>query len=225
MSVVGVDIGTSGVRAVAFSGSGRVVDAASRRLVLHRPAHERVELDPGELVDAVESAVATVAAEATARGDAPEAIALSVLGEAVLPVDAHGRPLAPIAVSMDARGGPAASALGARVGDDRYTSVTGQPLHGMFSAFKIAAGDESWQSAHAYRCVGDFLAERWTGRAGIDASQAARMGVLDVERGQWSDELLAAIAADAPWLRREALPEPLPGGTVIAPIGAAAAER
>lgn len=225
MSVLGIDLGTSGVRVVAYSAAGRVVDAAAAPLTLRRDAPGRVELDAAELLRTLEAVVAGVAAEAAARGDRPQALAFAVLGEAVLPVDAAGDPLAPIAVSMDTRGEQAARRLGERVGASEYTRITGQPLHGMFSAFKIAAGGPGWEQAAAYRCVGDFVTQRWTGRAVIDYSQAARTGVFDVARGEWSTVLIDALAEDAPWLRPDRLAEPVPGGAVAGALTEAAASR
>jgi sugar (pentulose or hexulose) kinase len=225
VSILGVDLGTSGVRAVAFAHDGRVLDAASERLELHRAAPGRVELDPSELLGAVESVVARVAAEATARQDPPRALAFAVLGEAVLPVGADGEPLARIAVSMDTRGEHAARTLGERLGAARFTAITGQPLHGMFSAFKVAAGGRGWEDAAGYRCVGDYVTEHWTGRAVIDFSQAARTGLFDIDRGQWSDDIIDALAVDAPWLRRSALPDPVAGGRIAGSLTAEVAAR
>lgn len=225
MSVVGIDLGTSGIRAVAFSIDGRVLDASSEPLTLYRDAPGRVELEPAEVLRAVERVVAQVSAEATARQDPPQALAFAVLGEAVLPVDAAGNPLARIAVSMDTRGNPSAEHLGSVLGATRFTRITGQPLHGMFSVFKIAAGGEGWEQAAGYRCVGDFVTEQWTGHAAIDYSQAARTGLFDVEGQQWSDELISAMSVRAPWLRPETLPEPVPGGDIAGYITADAAQR
>lgn len=225
MSVLGIDLGTSGVRAVAFANDGRVLDAASERLELHRGAPGRVELDPAEVLSVVESVVAQVAAEATARQDEPAALSFAVLGEAVLPLGAGGEPLARIAVSMDTRGAEAARRLGERLGAERFTAITGQPVHGMFSGFKIAAGGSGWEEAASFRCVGDYLTEQWTGRAAIDFSQAARTGLFDIEQARWSDEIIDSLAEDAPWLRRTALPIPIPGGEVAGRLTSSAAAR
>ncbi|MFJ4223202.1 L-fuculokinase [Microbacterium sp. NPDC089695] len=225
MSVLGLDLGTSGVRAVAFALDGRVLGSASASLELHRPARDRVELDAAALIVAAESVVRTAAASAADADDPVEALALSVLGEAVVPIDGTGAPLAPVAVSMDARGHGAAAALGERIGGERFAAITGQPLHGMFSVFKIAAGDERWRDAAGYRCMGDLLAERWTGTAGIDLSQAARTGLLDVATGRWSTELLDAFADTAPWIAESRLPVPVPGGQAIGTLTEAAAEQ
>lgn len=223
MSVVGLDLGTSGVRAVAYTADGCALASRGVSLRLSRPAPGTVELDAGQIVAAAESVLSGVAAEARDAGDPVRAVACSVLGEAVVPLDADGMPSAPVAVSMDSRGdGPAARMA---LPQGRFTEISGQPLHGMFSAFKIAAGVGSWRDAHAYRCIGDLLAERWTGTAVIDYSQAARTGLFDVTTRSWSDEIIGALADDAPWLQKEKLPSVAPGGRAIGEIAAATATR
>lgn len=224
MSVIGLDLGTSGVRAVAFALDGRMLGGASAPLTLRRDGHGRVELDGEEIIAAAEGVVRAAASDAVRVGDAVQAIGFSVLGEAVVPVDDSGALLAPVAVSMDTRGIEHAAVLGARLGDGRFTAITGQPLHGMFSVFKIMAGDEVWAEAAAYRCVGDLVAERWSGIAAIDLGQAARTGILDVDRGEWSSEILEAAAVSAPWLRADRLPIPVTSGTVIGGVHESAAK-
>jgi xylulokinase len=227
VSVVGIDLGTSGVRAVAFAADGRTLASRSHTLQLSRPAAGSVELDAEQIVAAAESALAGVAAEARDAGDPVRAVAFSVLGEAVVPLDAHGRPAAPVAVSMDTRGDAAAARLESHRG--RFTQITGQPLHGMFSGFKIASGAgphaHAWRDANAYRCMGDLLTERWTGAAVIDYSQAARTGLFDVTARTWSDEIIDALAVDAPWLQRDKLPSVAPGGVAVGEIDDVAADR
>jgi len=225
MSVIGLDLGTSGVRAVAFSLSdGAAIAAESRPLTLHRPATGTVELDAAEVIAAAEHAVAAVAERARLVGKAPRAPGFSVLGEAVVPVDVTGSPLAPVAVSMDTRGEPVARRLGERLGAARFTRITAQPLHGMFSGFKIAAS-ASWDGAAGFRCMGDLLAQRWTGTAVIDHSQAARTGLFDVDTRVWSTEIIDELARVAPWLTLESLPAVVAGGTRLGGLTPAAADR
>lgn len=225
MSVLGIDLGTSGVRAVAWDVEGSALASAARRYDLRRPAPGRVELDAVEIEEAAAACVRDVAAALAAAGaPAPSALAFAVLGEAVVPVDAAGQPLAPVAVSMDTRGAALAARSAAELGE-RFTAITGQPPHGMFSGFKIAAGDGAWAQAPGFRCMGDHLTELWTGEAVIDYAQAARTGLFDVARRDWSDELLRWFAASAPWLTRAHLPRAVAAGTPIAPLLPAVAER
>lgn len=224
MSVLGIDLGTSGIRVAAYDASGRELAGESRRLSLHRPAPGRVEHDIAEVRSAVESAVVRVAAHERLHADQVTALSFSVLGEAILPVDADGEALGPVVVSMDDRGIGAAARLGASITSEGYHAVTGQPLHPMFSAFKIAA-EPDWAAASHYLGVGDYFIRHWTGEAATDYGMAARIGVLDVDDRAWSEDLLAAFGDFAPWLTAERLPRPGPSGSAVGTLRPAAAER
>ncbi|HEU4908530.1 MAG TPA: FGGY family carbohydrate kinase [Propionibacteriaceae bacterium] len=227
MSTVGVDLGTSGVRAVAYNDTGEQIAAAAEKTSLQRPRPGWVVFDAEAVLRAAESLVGTVAAEAADRGDQVRAIAFSSQGEAIVPVDRHGRALSAVPVGMDARGESAARAMAQRLGAERVQQITGQPLNRMFSIYKIAAGGSAWRppAARAYRALADFVATRWGAAPAIDWTAAARTGLFDVNDAAWSAEILAAAAVDAPWLAEVPFSECLVPATTVGTVSAEAAER
>jgi xylulokinase len=227
VSTVGVDLGTSGVRAVAYDDQGEQIVTAAEKTSLKRPRAGWVVVDAEAVLRSAESLVAAVAAEAASRGDQVRAIALSSQGEAVVPVDRHGRALSLAPVSMDARGEPASRAMSKRFGAERVHQITGQPLNPMFSVYKIAAGDDLWRppAASAYRALSDFVTTRWGAAPAIDWTMAARTGLFDVDAAAWSAEMMAAASVDAPWLPEVPFSEVVPCGTPIGTVSDEAAER
>jgi xylulokinase len=227
MSTVGVDLGTSGVRAVAYDEQGEQIAAAAEKTTLKRPREAWVVLDAEAVLQSAESLLAAVAAEAASRGDQVRAIALSSQGEAVVPVDRRSRALSLAPVSRDARGELAAQAMSKRFGAERVQQITGQPLNRMFSVYKLAAGDDAWRppAASAYRALSDFITTRWGAAPAIDWTLAARTGLFDVDATDWSGEMMAAAAVDAPWLAEVPFSECVPSGTPIGTISDEAAER
>ncbi|MFV0451460.1 MAG: FGGY-family carbohydrate kinase [Propioniciclava sp.] len=225
MSILGIDIGTSGIRVVAFSAAAERVAVEASDLTLLRPAPGRVELDPIALLGAVESAIRRIVTHPELTDDPVRAVSFSVLGEAILPTDDVGAPLAPVIVSMDGRGAGVAARLGISLGAGRFHEITGQPLHPMFSVFKLAAEDGPWSTAPQIHCVGDWITLRWTGRSAIDYGMAARTGAFDVTARQWSHEIIAALADTAPWVRADRLPTPAPAGEPVGTISPEVAER
>lgn len=225
MSLIGVDLGTSGIRAIAYTRDGHELGTQTHRLQLRRPAPGRVELDPTEIRHAVEDAIRQLATGPLRGVEPVEALSFSVQGEAVLPVDQNGNPIGPVVVSMDERGTETAAQLRRMVTDRHFHAITGQPLHPMFSAFKIAAETGPWGAAARYMCLGDYLTLLWTGEAVIDYGMAARTGVLDVETKAWSDELLDAFGKFAPGLSEQKLSRPAPSGTVGGVLTTSASER
>lgn len=228
MSLLGIDLGTSGVRAAAHSIDGTLLASASVPTALDHGVGGLATVDAEAVATAAEEAIRSVIADPAVLGDPVLAVSFSVLGEAVVPVDAGGHALASAPVSMDRRGMQAASALGARLGGDRVQSITGQPLHPMFSIHKIAAGGPGWTGAEVagYRTIDGFVAERLGARPAIDYSMAARTGAFDVNALEWSEEILVAVRADgADWADARLLPEAVAPGSVIGAVSAAAASR
>jgi xylulokinase len=222
MSLLGVDLGTSGVRVVAFSGAGAEIAAAARVTALRRRSPGLVETDADEVLAAVVDLLGEVAGHPAVIADPPDAMSFSVQGEAVLPVDRNGHALAPAPVSMDERGAEPASRIVKAVGAQAVQRITGQPPNPMFSLYKIAAGGPNWTSpaVHGYRTLGEYVAGRLGARPAIDTSMAARTGAYDVQAGTWSAVLLGAAAVD-----ERLLSEVVPAGTAIGKLSPEAAAR
>ena len=224
MSTIGLDLGTTGVRAVSFDAAGREISAASRRTQLTKPRDGWLEFDPEAVLISSERVVAEAAAAAAAANDPVTAIGFSSQGEAIVPVDGRGRALAAAPVGMDSRGEPAARFVAAQVGAMRVQQITGQPLNRMFSVYRIAVGDQAWRPPRAsgYRTLADFIAARWGAAPATDWTAAARTGMFDVNSASWSDELIAVVAEEAPWIADVHLSEPVAPGTPLGPVTTAA---
>jgi len=226
VSLLGIDLGTSGVRAAAFTEAGEPLAEHAVPTALTRDG-ALVETYAEGVLTAVFEAVAQVASSPAVLTDGVTALSFSVQGEAVVPVDSAGRAIAPAPVSMDRRGTHAASAIGDRLGHATFQRITGQPLHPMFSVFKIAAGRPGWGvEAAGYRTLDAFVAARLGADAVADYSIAARTGAFDVEARAWSEEVLAAAGSVAGFpLSADRLPAVAAPGTVIGTLDAAAADR
>lgn len=226
MSTLGIDLGTTGVRAVAYDASGVELASVSAPTSVTRSSSERVETDAEAVLAATEDVIRAVVAHSGVRADPVAALAFSTQGEAVVPVDREGRALAPAPVSMDGRGASVAAAVGDLLGEGRVQELSGQPLHPMFSVYKIAAGGPGWTDAAEFRCLDSFIAARLGAAPVTDFSMAARTGAFDVAASQWSDELMeAASASGSVRVDRTMLPTAVPAGTTIGAVDAAAAAR
>jgi len=227
MSLMGLDLGTTGVRAVACTAAGDVLAEHSVRTPLSR-AGDLVETDAEAVLVAVCDAVRNVIESSAVRADPVAAVSFSVQGEAVVPVDGDGRALAPAPVSMDRRGVGVTAAVGDVLGPAAFQQITGQPLHPMFSIFKIAAAHHGWTGADVagYRTLDAFVAARLGATASTDYSMAARTGAFDVGRRTWSEPVLDAVEAAAGIrVAIDELPRVVAPGTVIGTVSAEAAQR
>ncbi|SEP79191.1 FGGY-family carbohydrate kinase [Microlunatus flavus] len=227
MSTVGLDLGTTGVRAVAFDGDGRELASAAIPTRRCAPRPGWLEVDAEAVLRDAEAVLADVARRAAEAGDPVRAVGFSSQGEAVVPVDAAGRALAGVPLGLDARGARAAAALAARLGADRVQELTGQPSHRMFSVGKIAEGGPAWRTPAVvgYRTLADFVAGRLGAPPAVDWTGAARTGMFDVSARTWSGEVLGATALDAPWLEPGRLSPPVAPGTDLGPFHPGVADR
>ncbi|MCC2594031.1 hypothetical protein LKO27_11505 [Tessaracoccus sp. OS52] len=227
MSLIGVDLGTSGVRAGAYSSDGQELVSSAVGVEL-RNSGQRVELDMDAVLAAVADSLRSVIASPVIKADPPQALSFSVLGEAVVPLDSSLQPLADAPVSMDPRGLAAAQAIRDTLGDERFQEITGQPLHPMFSIFKIAANlDGAWSGRKIrYATIDTWVASEMGAHFATDLSMAARTGAYDVENRSWSEEVLDGISrTSGVAVSSRQLPEAVESGTVIGVVSDRAADK
>ena len=178
MLLLGVDEGTTGVKAALFDEQLRPVREARRDKVSRHPKPGWVEQDGEEVLAAVVEAVAELLADAP---DEVVACGLDHQGESVLAWDAEtGKPLSPIVVWQDKR----SQEVLARLGDseEEVQQRSGLPFDPYFSAAKLAWLLENDSAVQAARDAGtlrmgtvdSFLCDRLGGGFATDASTASR---------------------------------------------------
>jgi len=222
MSLMGIDVGTSGCKVVAFTEDGAVLAQAGEEYPLHSPQPGWYELDPEHVWDCVCRCLRAVNAEL--RRDPVSALAISSQGEAMIPISRAGKVLANSPISSDQRNRKQAAALEALLGAQQIFHITGQPISTIYTLPKILWWREHMpqllQRAWKILCYVDFVAFRLGAMPAIDHSMAARTLAFDVQRLDWSQTMLEATG-----IRREQLAQPVPSGTVIGRVaGGLAAE-
>ncbi len=100
---LGLDIGTTNCKLIAYSSDGHILSEAAAGYELHHPQSGFAELDPIEMMSIVISLLRAVTASITDCDDL--SLAISAQGEAFVLVDLAGKPLSSIPVSIDMRGG------------------------------------------------------------------------------------------------------------------------
>lgn len=220
MSWLGLDVGTSGCKALVVDTGGAVLARAWRGYAVARPEPGAAELEVAALLAACRAVVAEAVA---AAGAPPTAMAIACQGEAVAALDSRGRAIAPLLVSSDARPLPEAAAWSGARARASY-KVTGHTAHPMFSLFKLQwlrrARPRLWERAAAFHCVEDLIHRDLGLEPAMGWPLAGRTMLFDVVRHDWDDGLLAAAGVP-----RAALPRTLPSGAVVGRVGAAAARR
>ena len=217
MNFLGIDIGTSGCKAVVFDATGCQLATAQREYALHFTPDGGAELDSTEVMDKC-LAVIAAAAQQAGRGTV-QAIGISSQGEAFTAIDSVGKPLCHAMVSSDARAESAAKQWPLEFGEERLYQITGHTAHPMFTLFKLVWLKEHrpdvWRQAAMFLCFEDLLQHRLGVAPAMGWPLAGRTMLFDVRRHKWSSEILNRLGITPDQLAR-----PLPAGTIAGPITA-----
>ena len=130
MSLLGIDIGTTGCKAATFSVDGRIIAQAAREYATHHPRADYAELDSREVWQKIRDVLGEVAAHS--RHDPVTALSVSSLGEAVVPVSRNRDILGSSILCFDSRGGEEVRALEALY-SQAWLIPTQEPHLSMFS--------------------------------------------------------------------------------------------
>jgi xylulokinase len=200
-TLIGVDVGTSGTRALAVTTEGELVAEATRAHELLTPRPGWTEQDPAQWWEATRSVLAEIAA---AAGD--EVVGLGLTGQmhGSVFLDAGGEVIRPALLWNDQRTAAECDEITQRVGEERLLELAGNPALTGFQAPKIL-----WLARHepdAYARVAsvllpkDYVRLRLTGERATDASDAAGTLLLDVRARDWSAEILDALEIPREWM-------------------------
>jgi gluconokinase len=195
--IIGVDIGTSGTKAIAFTSEGSVTGNAymSYNPVITAPGHH--ELDPEVLFNAVITVIEKVTQQIKALpGSTIEGISFSAAMHSLIAVDKGGSPLTNVLTWADARSTAYAAALKqTTAGSDIYRH-TGTPVHPMSPLCKIMWIGENqpdiFKATHKFISIKEFIFYRFFDQYLIDHSIASATGLFDIYKKAWFTPALAA---------------------------------
>ena len=190
---LGLDLGTSGVKALLIDGDQHAVGSANGALEVSRPHSGWSEQDPADWIRATEDAVGELKRTHPRELAAVRGIGLSGQMHGATLLDASDAVLRPCILWNDTRSFVEAAALDA---DPRFRALTGNIVFPGFTAPKLA-----WVRAHEPKTFArvakvllpkDFLRLWLTGEHMSEMSDSAGTSWLDVARRAWAPELLAA---------------------------------
>ncbi|HLL65815.1 MAG TPA: FGGY family carbohydrate kinase [Micromonosporaceae bacterium] len=213
--VLAIDQGTSSTKCLLVGTDGEIRAKASSPIDISYPRPGWVEQSPDAIWASVLDSVAKVLTGQDATRVA--AVGLSNQRESVLLWErTTGRPLGPMLGWQDQRTVDACERLRAAGHGEQVRQVSGLPLDPMFSALKAGwlldrYDPDRVRSARGELCLGtvdSWLMYRLGGGHVVEVGNAARTQLLDVDRRQWSGELLGIFGVP-----RDVLP------TVVASAG------
>ncbi len=194
---LGLDLGTSGVKAMLIDGNQKIIGSANGGLDVSRPHPGWSEQEPAHWIRATEEAVAGLKAAHPKELAAVRGIGLSGQMHGATLLDAHDKVLRPCILWNDTRSYQEAAALDA---DPRFRALTGNIVFPGFTAPKLA-----WVAKHEPEIFArvrwvllpkDYLRLWLTGEHMSEMSDSAGTSWLDTGKRKWSSELLAATNLD-----------------------------
>jgi xylulokinase len=222
VSLLGIDVGTTGCKAAAFSLDGRVLASAYREYATRHPREGWSELDSRAVLARVEETIAEVAA--ACRADPVAALCVSSMGEAMTPVSADRQILGPSILMTDARGSDLLAPLVERFGRPALYAINPNiagPLYSLPKLLWIRRHQaELYAQAHKFLLWSDLVAFMLGAEPMTSFSLANRTLLFDIRRQDWSEALLAASG-----IAREKLAPCAPSGAVAGTVSGAAAAR
>jgi xylulokinase len=199
-TLVGLDVGTSGVKALAVAPDGEVLASAEVGYGLSTPRPGWAEQNPEDWWRATQEALESLGARDVAG------IGLSGQMHGLVALDGAAEVVRPAILWNDQRTAAECREIEERVGFERLVELTGNRALTGFTAPKLL-----WLRKHepdAYARIEhvllpkDYVRLRLCGEHAIDVADASGTLLFDVARRRWSDEVLDALEIPREWLPR-----------------------
>lgn len=201
---MGIDIGTTGTRAIVVEGeTGRVIAGATAEYPLYTPQPLWAEQDPADwwrgTIEAVRGALQKGAA---AIGGSVEIAAIGLSGQmhGVVLLDEEGEVLGPSLIWCDGRSQEQCDYITETVGAERLIELTSNPALVGFSAPKLLwlreHRPEEYSKAAHFLLPKDFIRYKLTREFASEVSDASGTLLFDVENRRWSEWMLRLLEID-----------------------------
>jgi xylulokinase len=223
MSLLGIDVGTTGCKVALFSAEGCLLASAYEEYDIQRPEPGWAELD---VVDVWAKVKGTITEVVSRSASAPvRALAVSSLGEAMVPVTEDRQVLGPSILNFDVRGEEYLERLSSALRqaqnmalpDERLYRINGNTLGNHYGLTKLMWIKEHrphlYERADKFLLWGSFVSFMLGAEPVVDYSLANRTLLFDIDRETWSEEILELAGLD-----RSKLPDTAPSGTVIGTV-------
>lgn len=220
--VLGLDVGTSGTKAIAMDASGALLASALVEYPLLSPKPNWAEQDPADWKRAAFKALAALAAKI----DATEVKGLGLTGQmhGSVFLDAQGDVLRPALLWCDQRTAAQCDAITAKVGEARLIEMVSNPALTGFTAPKILwLQDEEpavYEKVRRVLLPKDYIRYVLTGEMATDVADASGTLLFDVKNRCWHRELMSLLGIDPGFM-----PRAYEGPEVTGALSAATAEK
>lgn len=204
--LLGLDVGTTGAKAVLIAEDGQVLASATTEYPMSTPKPLWAEQNPEDWWQAAQQSFRKVLAAANVKPAEVKGIGLTGQMHGLVLLDKHGEVLRPCIMWNDQRTAAQCKAITDKVGAKQILELTGNPVLPGFTAPKIVwvreHEPEVYKKAAQVLLPKDYIRYRLTGDYATDVSDASGTSLLDVKQRAWSEEMLNKLDIKADWMPR-----------------------
>jgi xylulokinase len=201
---LGLDISTTGAKALLINELGGVISSATTPLTVSTPHPLWSEQDPRDWWTGMAESIRQALAQAGVTGSAVTAIGLTGQMHGLVLLNENGEVLRPAILWNDQRTGAQCDEMRARLGKQRLIQITGNDALTGFTAPKILwvqqNEPEIYARARHILLPKDYIRYRLTGDYAMDKADGSGTILFDLKKRDWSAEVLAALEIPANWL-------------------------
>lgn len=221
---LGIDISTTGAKALLINNEGEVVSSATTALALSTPRPLWSEQNPRDWWDGVAASIRQALAQANVSAGAVSAIGLTGQMHGLVLLDEKNEPLRPAILWNDQRCAEECDEIRAIVGRERLIQITGNDALTGFTAPKIVwvknHEPDLFARARHVLLPKDYIRLKLTGLLAMDKADGSGTMLFDLKNRDWSSDILASLGIPAEWL-----PETFEGPQVTGRVTDQAAEQ
>src|SRR6056297_931341 len=217
MYLMGIDIGTSGTKAIIISENGELIATGFREYAVDTPRATWAQQPPDIWVKAVCETMKETLEHSNLNAGQIAAVGISGLyGGSGVPVDNKFQPIYPCLIWMDRRAKKQTQWVKQNIDEQKLFDITGNYVDSYFGFTKMMwirdNEPEIWKHTYKFITPKDYVIYQLTGEQSIDYSSAGNIGgVFDLKQMGWSNQMCQQLGIDI-----EKLPEKIIPSTAVA---------
>ncbi|MEH7072528.1 gluconokinase [Neobacillus drentensis] len=192
--VLGLDIGTTSVKACIFDLQGKLIAEAEKMNTFHYPQQGWVEQDPIEIEHSAVLTIKEAIEKAGIEKNELISIGFSAAMHSLICVDENGNPISSALIWADGRSYLQAESVIKSMGKEVY-SKTGTPVHPMTPFVKLLWMKETkyepYLQAKYFMSIKEYVLQCWFNQRVIDYSMASATGLFNPDTHTWNQALLS----------------------------------
>ena len=186
--VIGLDLGTTSVKAVAFDLKGKVMEESEKFIQTYYPEQDFVEQKPDEIEKSSRKVLKDIF-EASRHSNIL-GVGISCAMHSLICMKEDGTPLSDMIIWSDGRSSGLVERLDPQVKKSVY-SKTGTPIHPMSPLLKLMwmkeNNDKAYQQADYFMSMKEYLLYKWFDKRMVDYSMASATGLMNVKALDWEE--------------------------------------